>query len=526
MITNREMTMQDYTAMFRRRAKIILIPALLAPLAGYLVSYAFPAKFTSESVVLVEGQKVPESMVQPVVSEDLTARVSTLQQQILAESKLRPLVQRIFPAKNPAEVGGMIDTIRANLSVESVPFDLLAISTTAKGKKPNTSPFPGFYVKYTAPNAREAQLICNELTTMLVDENSRQIAEAAAGTSEVLNRGIEDAKNNLDGMDSKLAEFKKQYTGQLPGDEESNLKILMGLNSQLEANTQTLNRAQQDKSYTESMLAQQVAAWQSTQSSTNPQVLEKQLSELQSQLLQLQARYTDDHPDVIKAKADISEVKKKLADVNKASSDATETGNEKASAMEPPEIRQMRLQIHQYNDLITAGTRDQKRLQQEIATYQGRVSLSPAVEEQYKQRTRDYDIALKSYQDLLEKKNAADLTVQMNNQSQGERMFPVEPAEFPDSPSFPNRLFFAMGGLAAGLGLGAVLAFWLEFRDNSIRTEADAEAVLELPMLIAVPWVGLTLEEPKNGNRRPKNGKFWHRDKDKKIESHKETLSA
>ena len=54
-------------------------------------------------------------------------------------------------------------------------------------------------------------------------------------------------------------------SGQLPGDEENNLKILMGLNSQLEANTQTLNRAQQDKAYTESMLAQQLAAWKSSQ---------------------------------------------------------------------------------------------------------------------------------------------------------------------------------------------------------------------------------------------------------------------
>src|SRR5215472_8122769 len=106
MITSRELTMQDYVAMFRRRAKIILIPALLAPLAGYLVSYVMAPKYTSQSVVLVEGQKVPESMVQPVVSEDLTARVSTLQQQILSESKLRPMVQRIFPQKSPAEVGG------------------------------------------------------------------------------------------------------------------------------------------------------------------------------------------------------------------------------------------------------------------------------------------------------------------------------------------------------------------------------------------------------------------------------------
>ncbi len=300
-------------------------------------------------------------------------------------------------------------------------------------------------------------------------------------------------------MDGKLAAFKKQYVGQLPGDEENNLKILTGLNSQLDANTQTLNRAQQDKAYTESILAQQLAAWKSSQTSTNPQTLEKQLSDLQSQLLELQARYTDDHPDVIKVKSDIAEVKKKLAEVNKASAEGTDTSSEKASATEPPEIRQLRLQIHQYTDMIAAGTRDQKKLQEEIAAYQGRISLSPAIEGQYKELMRDYDNANKTYQDLLAKKSTADLTVKMNNQSQGERMFPLNPANLPDAPTFPNRWLFAGGGLAAGLALGLGLAMWMELRDKSIRTEADAEAALELPVLAAVPWVGVAAA---------KNGKF------------------
>ena len=507
MITNRELTMQDYVAMLRRRTKIILIPALLAPLAGYLISYAFPAKYTSQSVVLIEGQKVPESMVQPVISGDLSTRVNTLQQQVLAESKLRPVVQRVFPGKNPADVGAMVDTIRTNMTVEPVPSDLLSIGGSTKGRKPNTSPFPGFYVKYTAPNAREAQLICNELTTLLVDENSKQIADAAAGTSDVLNRGLEDAKNNLDSMDAKLAEFKKQYVGQLPGDEESNLKILTTLNSQLDSNTQTLSRAQQDKAYTDSMLAQQLAAWKSSQNSTNPETLQKQLSDLQSQLLQLKSKYTDDHPDVIKTKADIDGVKKKLADINKASADSTEDSSEKGSVIESPEIRQLRLQLHQYGELIAAATRDQKRLQQEITVYQGKISLSPAVEEQYKQLTRDYDNAQKSYQDLLAKKSSADLTVKMNNQAVGERMFPLNPADLPDSPSFPNRLLFALGGLGAGFAVGAGIALLLELKDNSIRNERDAEAVLELPTLIAMPWVGVTAADT---NGKPK---FWQRKK-------------
>src|SRR5215475_11788944 len=164
----------------------------------------------------------------------------------------------------------MIDTVRGNIRVDAVPSSLSIGNTSGKPLKAGQSPVPGFIVSYTAPNPRDAQQICNELTSLFVSENLKFVQATASGTSDVLNRGLADTKRNLDDLDSKLAAFKKQYVGQLPGDEESNLKILMGLNSQLEANTQTLNRAQQDKSYTESLLAQQLSTWHSTQSASNP----------------------------------------------------------------------------------------------------------------------------------------------------------------------------------------------------------------------------------------------------------------
>jgi polysaccharide chain length determinant protein (PEP-CTERM system associated) len=518
MIENRELTMDDYLAMLRRRAKVILIPALLAPLAGLLISYLFTPKYTSQSLVLVEGQKVPESIVQSVVTQDLTGRIVTLQQQVLSQSRLQPMVERLGLAKGAA-IDDKIDEIRQNMTVEPVLTDLAQIG----GKKPKaaaqSSPVPGFYVNYTASNPREAQQVCNELTSLILEENLKSRQDVARGTTDLLTKGIEDAKRTLDDLDARLAAFKKQYVGQLPGDAENNLKILMGLNAQLEANTQTLNRAQQDKAYTESLLAQQLSAWHASQSSNNPQTLEKQLSDLQSQLLQLQARYTADHPDVIKAKADIAEVKKKLAEVNSAP--IAEAGTDKASATEPPEIRQLRLQVHQYADLLSAATRDQKRLQQEISVYQGKVALSPAIEEQYKEMARDYDNSQKNYQELLANKNKSDLALKMEQQQQGEQMHLLNPASMPESPSFPNRLLFAGGGLGAGLALGLGLTLWLEFRDKSIRTEADAEAALELPMLVAIPWVGKSVEG--NGNGR---GKFWKKKVQQPKDKDKETVGV
>jgi len=221
---------------------------------------------------------------------------------------------------------------------------------------------------------------------------------------------------------------------------------------------------------------------------------------LQSQLITLQARYTDDHPDVVKTKADIAEIKRKLDEMNSAAAQNA-PGNDKASASEPPEIRQLRLQVHQYDQVIAQATRDQQRLQEQIRAYQGRVALSPAVEEQYKLLTRDYDTAQKFYNDLLAKKSESAMQTDMERGQQGEQMRLLNPANLPDSPSFPNRWLFSGGGLGAGLALGLGLALWMELRDKSIRTEQDVLAAMELPMLVSLPWVNPD-SAVRNGNGR------------------------
>jgi protein tyrosine kinase modulator len=505
---NRELTMDDYLAMFRRRMKVILIPALLAPLAGFLVSYAFPAKYTSQSLVMVEAPKIPDAVVQQVFTQDLTQHIATIEQQVLSPSRLRPMVDRWGLAKGAQNADDVMDGIRLNMTIEPVITDLSQFGG-GKKKPGQSSPVPGFNVNFTASTAREAQQICADLTSMLLEEDLKSRQDATQGTTLFLTKQLDEAKQNLDELDKKLAAFKNEHMGQLPGDEDNNMKILMGLNSQLDANTQSLNRATQDKAYAESMLAQQVAAWKMAQSSSNPQTLQTQLSQLQTQLIDLQGRYTDDHPDVIKTKSDIAEVKKQLAAINDPSAKAADSGNDKGSGSEPAEIRQLRLQIHQYEDMIAQTTRDQKKLQQEIAVYQSRVSSSPAVEGEYKELARDYDNAQKVYQDLLAKQSTSRMATQAQQQQEGEQMALLNPANLPDSPSFPNRLFFAGGGLGAGLALGIGLTLWLELRDKSIRTEADAEAALGLPLLVSVPWVVETVAANGNGK-----GRFWSRKKE------------
>src|ERR1039458_7768814 len=512
MSENRELTMDDYLAMLRRRLGVILIPALLAPIAGFGVSYVFPPKYTSQATVLVEGQKVPDNYVQPVITADFTQRVQTLSQEILSPTRLRHMIENLALAK-PEDEAKLVSDIQANMQVEPVITSMSAAADAPGAKRKKSSvtdePVPGFTVNYADSNPDRAQKICNALTEMIVNENLTERGDIAKSTTDFLNRQLEDAKNALNDQDAKLAAFKKQYLGQLPTDADNNTRMLMSLNSQLDATTQTLGRAQQDKAYTESMLAQQIAAWKTSQTTTNPQTLEQELTQLQGQLLQLQARYTDDYPDVIKTKADIAEVEKKLKELNAASAAATTSdSNEKANATEPPEIRQLRLQIHQYQSVIEQATLDQKRLQSSIGVYQSRTAMSPNVEEQYKLLTRDNDNAQALYKDLLAKKSSAALGTSMENQQEGEQMKVLVGAGLPDAPTFPNRPIFAAGGLGVGLALGLLIAIWLEFSDKSIRTEKDAAAIMDLPLMISVPWRGDDEDDAANGNARRR---FWGR---------------
>ena len=258
---------------------------------------------------------------------------------------------------------------------------------------------PGFHVEVTFADPRTAQQICTEITSMILAQNSVDRQKQVKVTTDFLSQQLEEAKQSLDAQDAKLAQFKRQYLGALPEEEQTNLSILMGMNAQLEANTQALSRAQQDKAFTESVLSQQEANWKASQTGQNPDTAEQQLSALQDQLTSLLSRYTPEHPDVIKLKNQIEELKRQLA---AQKSDAPANSTSQPPTREPAQIQQLRAKLRQDEISITDLTHRQSQIQEQIRQLQGRVQASPVVEQQFKELTRNYQTALDFYNDLLE----------------------------------------------------------------------------------------------------------------------------
>jgi polysaccharide chain length determinant protein (PEP-CTERM system associated) len=475
---DKELTPKDYIAIFRRRWILIGILAIMGGSLGYGITHFLPKRYKSQTLVLVQQPTVPGDYVKPTVNGDTSQRLSSMKQEILSRSRLEPVIQQFGIYRDltsKLSMEDLVDSLRK--AIEITPIAPMA-ETRAQG-------LPGFYVSVTFGDPRTAQQVCSAITSMFMEENLKRRQQQAQQTTKFLGTQLGDAKAKLDEQDAKLADFKRHYIGALPDQEQTNLNLLAGLTSQLDATTQSLSRAQQDRTFTESMLSQQIASWQASRNGQNPETAAQQLSALQAQLAALKSKYTDDHPDVVKLKGDIDALKLKLASEEEQKNVATDKPTR--TTTEPGQVQALRAQIHQYENTIKEMTARQESIQEQIRLYQGRVQSSPAIEQQYKELTRDYQTALEGYNDLLKKRDQSAIAADLEQSQQGEQFQVLDPANFPDKPSFPNKLFFGLGGLGGGLALGLGLAFFLEVRDTSLRTEQDVETFLHLPVLAMVP---------------------------------------
>jgi polysaccharide chain length determinant protein (PEP-CTERM system associated) len=490
MLGHRELTFEDYMAILRRRLWVIVIPIVLVGVGTYLYSQGIPNLYTSQTLVMVEQPKVPDTYVKPVLPEQFDQRLGTMREEILSRSRLEAVIERLglFKGAVGASTEDMVGWMRRSISIKPV-------RSVVEG----SGALPGFRIGYTDNDPHLAQQVCAEITSMFLEESLRVREHRATGTTNFLEKELEEAKRKLDEQDARLAAFKRRYLGQLPDQEQTNLNILSGLRSQFDAATQALNRAYQDKAYSESLLAQQIASWESSQAGSNPLTLEQQLASLQSQLVTLEARYTSNHPDIVKMKDNIAQLKAKVETARAAGKNKPkETETLEAALAEPPQIQQLRNQIHFLERTIKEKMAEQERLQGQVRMYEARVQLSPLIEQQYKDVTRDYQSALSFYNDLQSKKKQSEMATNLEVRQQSEQFRVLDSPDLPQRPSYPNRQLFAAGGPGGGLVLGLGIALLLEMRDKSLRTDRDVEFFLGVPALALVPTVG-----EGNGGKKP-----------------------
>jgi polysaccharide chain length determinant protein (PEP-CTERM system associated) len=486
-MVHQEIGAKDVFEIARRRILLVVLLAVFGGVAGFAAARVLPKRYTSKTLVLVQQPEVQP--VTPIATDNVNQRLATMQQQILSTARLEPVIRDLNLYQNDINrlsKEEIVDRLRQAITITAV-----APMTETRAQN-----LPGFTISVVFENPQLAQKICSLITSMFIEEDIKVSRGVDFGTTQFLNEQLNQSKAKLDEQEAKLATFQREHAGVLPEDSQTNMNLLNGQTSQLEAATQGVNRALQDKSFAESILAQQLSAWQASQAGQNPETSDQQMEALQTQLATLRSKYTDDHPDVIKAKNDIAALKKKIAENDQQPKNTAPEKNTSPKG-EPTQILQLRAQIHQYDQVIKERTAQQEQIKKQIETYQGRVAASPGVEQEYKLLTRDHQTVLDSYNDLMKKRDASAMSTEYDQSKQNDRFHVLDPANYPSEPSFPKLPIFAGGGLGAGLAFGIGLALLLEMRDTSMRSEHDVEVVLHLPVLAMIPVIA-----PKAGKAR------------------------
>jgi|HubBroStandDraft_6_1064221.scaffolds.fasta_scaffold00851_10 polysaccharide chain length determinant protein (PEP-CTERM system associated) len=478
MVRNGEISVADVKRILRRFWWIPLVSMLVLGSIGFGATRVLTKKYTSTTSVLVEMPAVSADYVPPVMNDDFNQRLASMKSQVLSSSRLQPVIEKFNLFADERSTVSM-EELEGRLR-KAVDVTLLTPMQGASVRQP-----PGFQVAVTFEDPQIAQKICAEMTSMFMKQNVEIKLGVAKDTTQFLGDQVDQAKAKLDEQDAKLAQFKQKNLGVLPEEVDRNLSMIATLNTQLETNNQAIARAQQDKSITESLLAQAEQNWSLAQTGqVNPETQEQQLASLQEQYNALLLRYTPEHPDVVKLRAQLEDLKRRIAEDPGTKGAMTPT---QAKMHEPPQLLQYRNKIKQDDFSVADLTKRQGQIQQQIGVLQSRVQMSPMIEEQLKELMRSYQTAQEFYNDLLKKRANSSMATELETQQQSGNFRVLDPPSLPTEPSFPKLPIFLGGGVAAGLALALGLLYLLAAMDHAMYNERDVEIALKLPVLTMVP---------------------------------------
>ncbi len=495
---------RDYVHLLVRRRWYIIAPLFVCGAIGAIIAQFWPLLYRSEALIIVEQQKVPEQYVTPNVITTLQTRLDAMKQQILSRTRLQGMIESfdLYPQERQRmNLDDVIDRMRKAIGVELVPTPGRAGEVT------------GFRISYLANRASTAQRITNELVSQFINESIRQRAQQSDSTTQFFQSELEAAHRSLEQQEAQLREYKLHFLGELPEQEQGSLQILSSLQAQLYTAGGALERAEQQRTYLQSMREQYRSLVDSKDGSrfgaallgAGPkdnkalQALDAQLAELNSQLATAKLTFTPTFPEVRKLSSRIAELeraRKVLEDEAAAKQRAAAVGTKDGTAAETaavdPNSAETTSRLKALEVEIANHKKNIAKLEGQIQELQDHLRLIPVREQQLASITRASENARLQYQSLLQKKLQSELANNLEKRQQGEQFRILDSASLPHKPEGLLTVLTAGWFLGLFLGVGSVIV--LEVLSPVIYGAGEIELPATL-QLFPIPLISSPREE-------------------------------
>lgn len=447
----------------RRRPLTVLVPWAAILGLSVLALFVLPKRYRSSTLILVESEKMPDSFVPKVATEDRGGRLEAIRPEILSRTRLERVLEETRPYPAIASKTQAVEALRSSISI-------------------NISGNDGFTIDFVHRDPHVAQLVTGRIATLFIEETIKARQLQVEGAVDFLVTQVNDARKELEKKDAALRRYKEERMGRLPEQLETNLATMGMLQRELQTVEESLLFARERQ---ESLARNVGGAVAVPEPGASPGPA-GDLASLRRQLAALKSRYTDEHPDVQNLKARIARLESRLAQPPSAGESPDDP-----AVVAREQLERANLEVKRFEDR-------RSDLERRIATLRSNVEETPRTEQELATLTRDYQKLNENYTALLAKQLEAQMAGRLEQRWKGERFRMLDPASLPEKAYFPNPPLVLGAGLLLGFLVGLASALMAEHLDPTVKDARELQALLEYPVLACIPHV------PGPGGRDPR----------------------
>ncbi|MDT0593595.1 XrtA system polysaccharide chain length determinant [Glaciecola petra] len=428
-----------------RKRYLIICSWLICPI-GFIYVASLPDVYESEAQVYVDTRSVIAPLLQGIsLYND-------------PDSEVRMMAQTLKSRSNIEEIARESDldiTVTTDVQYEELIAELTDDIILDKTKRENI-----YTISYTHKNPQVARTVVQETLDVFVEGSLGGNRQDTATATRFIDEQIAEYEARLSEAEQQRAEFQRQHADILPmqGSFHTNMQNLM---SELSDTKLTIREAQQKAATLRGKLTNNRKATDGlgVQSGTDAPVIttkyDQRILKLEENLDDLRIGYTDKHPDVIQTTNMLENLKK----ARQREIDAYLNQDDSDDAPLSQLNQDITLEISRLEGEIASLRVREEDYNLKIEDLRNKIDLVPQIEAEGIAKNRNYDIVKQKYEELLTRKEAADITKRAEITSDELQFRIIKPPLVPPEPTGPNRFIQYTGVLIVGFGLGVGLAF-------------------------------------------------------------------
>jgi len=469
-----------------KKRYVIVFSWLICPI-GFLYVASLPDVYSSKAQVFVDTR----SVLQPLLRG--------LAIQTNPDQEIQMMAKTLLSRSNVEKIARESDLdITTSTDAE---FEVLVTGLADEIQLSSTGRDNIYNISFSNESPSVAQRVVQETLDLFVEGalgNNRKDTDTAG---RFLDEQISEYESRLTEAEQRLANFKRQYNDILPlaGTYYSSLQ---NLNNELESTRLQIKQTQQQ---TDSLNKQISNAKRNDSFGVTNQEeptlrtrYDDRIRSLEEELDRLTLRFTDAHPDVVETRALLSSLEQSREKEIEAFLSNEEDGN---NAPLSELNREIKLEASRLESQIASLRVKETDLQRKISELESKVDLIPQIEAESSALNRDYDVTKRKYEELLSRKESADLSRRADVSAEDLQFRIIEPPLLPKRPSGPNRLIFYTAVLILGFGSGIGIAFLISQLNPILIRPKQLLNVSDYPIWGTVTHLNIEQINKTNRNR-------------------------